>query len=108
MTRPVAYAVVIRLRRTHTVRKTTSCGCVLVDGGCCDVDGRTGFLTVEEAAAVLRLGRSQAYELAQVWRAMGGQRGLPVQEFGRILRVPKAALLRLAGVLEPMPGVDRV
>jgi hypothetical protein len=43
-----------------------------------------------------------------VWRATGGERGLPVQEFGRILRVPKASLLRLAGLLEPMPGVDRV
>lgn len=65
------------------------------------------FLTVEEAAAVLRLGRSQAYELTRVWRATGGERGLPVQEFGRILRVPKAALLRLAGLLDPMPGDGR-
>jgi hypothetical protein len=65
------------------------------------------FLTVEEAAALLRLGRSQAYELTRVWRATGGERGLPVLEFGRILRVPKAALLRVAGLLEPMPGDDR-
>ena len=27
------------------------------------------FLTLEEAAAILRIGRNQAYELARVWRA---------------------------------------
>jgi excisionase family DNA binding protein len=65
------------------------------------------FLTVEEAAALLRLGRSQAYELTRVWRATGGERGLPVLEFGRILRVPKAALLRVAGMPEQIPGDAR-
>jgi excisionase family DNA binding protein len=54
-------------------------------------------LTVQETAEVLRLGRSQVYELTRQWRATGGERGIPVLEFGRILRVPKAALLRLAG-----------
>ena len=47
------------------------------------------FLTVEEAAALLRLSRSQAYEMTRVWRATGGRRGLAVLEFGRILRVPE-------------------
>ena len=47
---------------------------------------------------ILRIGRNQAYELARVWRATGGERGVPVVEFGRLLRVPKAALLRLAGL----------
>jgi hypothetical protein len=51
------------------------------------------------------VGRNQAYELARVWRATGGERGVPVVEFGRRLRVPKAALLRLAG-LEPT-GAER-
>lgn len=65
------------------------------------------FLTMEEAAQILRIGRNQAYELARVWRVTGGQRGLPVVEFGRLLRVPKAALLRLAGLVEPV-GTQRV
>ncbi len=53
-------------------------------------------------ARFLRVGRNQAYELARVWRATGGERGVPVVEFGRLLRVPKAALLRLAGLAEPL------
>jgi excisionase family DNA binding protein len=64
------------------------------------------FLTIDEAAEVLRIGRNQAYELARVWRATGGERGVPVVEFGRRLRVPKAALLRLAGLAAPL-GADR-
>ena len=64
------------------------------------------FLTMEEAAAVLRIGRNQVYELARVWRTTDGERGVPVVEFGRLLRVPKAALMRLAGLAEPL-GVDR-
>lgn len=64
------------------------------------------FLTVEEAAAHLRLSRSQAYEMTRIWRATGGRRGLPVLEFGRILRVPKAVLLRMANEL-PEPDRQR-
>lgn len=56
------------------------------------------FLTMEETAAILRLGRNQVYELARLWRTTGGQRGVPVVEFGRRLRVPKAALMRLADI----------
>ena len=52
-------------------------------------------LTIEEAAAVLRIGRTAAYELARQWRATEGRVGLPVVCFGRRLRVPRAALLRL-------------
>jgi excisionase family DNA binding protein len=54
------------------------------------------FLTVEEAAAVLRIGRTSAYLLAQRWRFSGGDTGLPVVRVGRQLRVPRAALERLA------------
>ena len=50
---------------------------------------------------------NQAYELARVWRATGGERGVPVVEFGRLLRVPKAALMRLAGLAEPVGAADR-
>lgn len=35
-------------------------------------------LTVEEAAAVLRIGRGAAYELARRWRESNGREGLPV------------------------------
>lgn len=52
-------------------------------------------LTVEEAAAVLRIGRGAAHELARRYRDSGGRDGLPVVCFGRSLRVPRAALLRL-------------
>ena len=54
------------------------------------------FLTVEEAAAVLRIGRTSAYLLCQQWRFSQGDSGLPVVEVGRLLRVPRAALVRLA------------
>ncbi|MGQ0744932.1 MAG: helix-turn-helix domain-containing protein [Acidimicrobiales bacterium] len=52
-------------------------------------------LTVEEAAAVLRIGRSSAYTLARRYRATGGREGLPVIELGRHLRVPRSGLRRL-------------
>jgi excisionase family DNA binding protein len=49
------------------------------------------FLTLNEAAAVLRVSRSTAYEMAQ-------SGALPVVKFaGRSLRVPRGALARLAG-----------
>lgn len=53
------------------------------------------FLTVEEAAALLRIGRTSAYALAREWRETGGTKGLPVVELGRQLRVPRAALERM-------------
>lgn len=52
-------------------------------------------LTVEEAADVLRISRNTAYMLARRWRDSGGEEGLPVVQFGRTLRVPRAALQRL-------------
>ncbi len=52
-------------------------------------------LTVEEAAAILRIGRSAAYTLARRYRATGGREGLPVIELGRHLRVPRSGLRRL-------------
>jgi len=35
------------------------------------------FLTVEEAASVLRIGRSLAYQLARQWRVTGGRTACP-------------------------------
>jgi hypothetical protein len=54
------------------------------------------FLTVMQAADVLGLGRTLAYREARRYLASGGRDGLPVVRFGRLLRVPKAALVRLA------------
>jgi len=59
--------------------------------------GLPDFLTVEEAAAVLRIGRTAAYELARCYRATGGAEGLPVIVLGRLLRVPRAQLEEWAG-----------
>ena len=62
------------------------------------------FLTVEEAAALLRIGRTSAYALAREWRESGGRRGLPVVKLGRQLRVPRAALAELhATITVPTP-----
>lgn len=60
-------------------------------------------LTVEEAAAVLRISRGAAYELARQWRVTNGREGLPVVALGRSLRVPRAALRRL---LEELPAAS--
>jgi hypothetical protein len=60
-----------------------------------DLEELPEVLTFEEAAAVLRIGRNAAYELCRQWRATGGRAGLPVLAFGRTLRVPKAALVRM-------------
>ncbi len=60
-----------------------------------DANGEPEVLTVEEAAAILRIGRSCAYALARRYRATGGREGLPVIELGRHLRVPRNGLRRL-------------
>ncbi|MGH9152699.1 MAG: helix-turn-helix domain-containing protein [Acidimicrobiales bacterium] len=49
-------------------------------------------LTVEEAAAVLRISRAAAYEQARIWRETDGRDGLPVVVIGHCLRVPRAKL----------------
>jgi hypothetical protein len=55
------------------------------------------FLTVEEAGALLRIGRTKAYAMTVEWRTTGGKSGLPVVDLGDILRVPRKALEELAG-----------
>ncbi len=53
------------------------------------------LLTVEEAARVLRIGRSLAYQLAQDYDSSGELSGLPVIRIGNCLRVPRWALAEL-------------
>ena len=60
------------------------------------------FLTVEQAAKVLQLGRSKAYELTVEWERSGGKRGIPFVWFGNQKRVPLDALMRwVDGQLDP-------
>lgn len=54
-------------------------------------------LTIEEAAALLRISRNAAYAAARQWRATGGETGIPCIEIGRTLRVPRSGLDRLLG-----------
>jgi hypothetical protein len=56
----------------------------------------TPLLTIEEAARVLRIGRSLAYQLAREYESSGGVSGLSVIRVGGCLRVPRWALLELA------------
>ncbi|MGH8912183.1 MAG: helix-turn-helix domain-containing protein [Acidimicrobiia bacterium] len=55
------------------------------------------FLKVEEAARILRISRTSAYELANQWLASEGRVGLPVVRLGRSLRVPRKAIEDMIG-----------
>lgn len=61
------------------------------------VDEWPDLLTVEEAAEVLRIGRTKAYDLAKEWRATDGASGLPVVDLGNVLRVSRHALELIVG-----------
>jgi hypothetical protein len=50
------------------------------------------LLTIEEAARVLRIGRTKAYAMSQEWRVTNGESGIKVCELGGQLRVPRAWL----------------
>jgi hypothetical protein len=55
------------------------------------------LLTISEAAAFLRIGRSRAYDLARGYLDSGGTIGVPVIRIGPgCLRVPRWALIELA------------
>jgi hypothetical protein len=58
------------------------------------LDGLPEMLTVCEAAAVLRIGRTLAYQLASRYLA-GEAGGIPVIRLGGCLRVPLSALTEL-------------
>lgn len=55
------------------------------------------LLTVEEAGALLRIGRTKAYSMAREWRETDGRSGLPVIDLGHVLRVPRRALEEMVG-----------
>jgi hypothetical protein len=55
------------------------------------------FLTVEEAARVLRIGRTAAYLAAKRYRETDGADGLPVVAIRGSLRVPRRLLEAMAG-----------
>lgn len=54
------------------------------------------MLTVIDAARVLRIGRSKAYELTSLYASSGGTQGLPCLRLGDLLRIPKSALYEFA------------
>jgi hypothetical protein len=56
------------------------------------------MLTVAEAAVVLRVSRTTAYKLAEIWRTSGGREGLPVIRLGRRLVVRRVDLAELVGL----------
>lgn len=55
------------------------------------------LLTVEEAARILRIGRTKAYAMTKQWRASDGREGLSVVDVGGTLRVPRVAVEELIG-----------
>jgi hypothetical protein len=65
---------------------------VVLDG---PLEELPAMLTVEEAACVLRIGRSLAYQLANRYVTSGGIDGLPVVRLGGVLRVPGFAVREL-------------
>jgi len=58
------------------------------------LDELPAFMTVEQAAKAVQLGRSKAYQLTVEWERTGGASGLPFVWFGHQKRVPRAALER--------------
>ena len=65
------------------------------------------LLTVEEAAAWLRVGRTCAYQLCRRYLATGGTDGVPCIRVGRLLRVPRHLLeQRFATIVTAVPRTD--
>ncbi len=52
------------------------------------------FLTVEQAAKLLQLGRSKTYELTVEWDRTNGRAGIPFVWFGNQKRIPLDALIQ--------------
>ena len=58
------------------------------------LDDLPPFLTVEQAAKVLQLGRSKTYELTVEFDCSAGRSGLPFVWLGKQKRIPRAGLIR--------------
>jgi hypothetical protein len=56
------------------------------------------MLTVGEAAAVLRIGRTSAYKLAHEWRTSRGATGLPTVSLGSRVMVRRVDLAAIVGL----------
>jgi excisionase family DNA binding protein len=66
------------------------------------LDDLPPFMSVDQAAKVLQLGRSKTYQLTVEWERTGGKSGLPFVWFGAQKRVPRAALVQfIERVLDP-------
>jgi excisionase family DNA binding protein len=65
--------------------------------------------TVEEAAQLLRIGRTAAYQLARRYELTDGAEGMPAKRVGRQLRVPRDLLEAWVGTTlhsaAPKPAV---
>ena len=55
------------------------------------------FLTVEEAADVLRIGRTSAYRQARRYLATNGEEGLCADRFGKQIRIPRCGIEKRLG-----------
>ena len=64
------------------------------------------FLTVEEAAQVLRIGRTAAYREARRYEASNGAAGIPVERIGKQFRVPRHRIEEKLGgpITWPLPS----
>lgn len=61
------------------------------------------FLTVEQAAAVVQVGRTSAYKLTEDWERTGV--GLPFVRLGALKRVPREVLRDLLYARPQGPGI---
>lgn len=61
------------------------------------------FLTVEEAATVLRIGRTAAYSMTREYLATGGASGLPCVKIAKQVRVVRALLEAMVGTAITWP-----
>ena len=72
------------------------------------MDSTPDLLTIEEAARVLRIGRTKAYAMGQEYRTTNARSGMKVIEVGGQLRVPRAWLEDKLGApllsIPPVPG----
>jgi excisionase family DNA binding protein len=59
------------------------------------VDAALELFTVEEAATLLRIGRTKAYDLTNLYEQSHGERGLAFVRIGNAKRIPRRAIEEL-------------